>query len=145
MSHEANILKVLPFDEIDYVHDVGVDVDRFAEEVRPVAESGESRPIHAMTLFLESVRNPTPAPAAEKGAVDEDEDFWSGLRLRRADELAGCGCRSKGGRDRMDILCKLFPKRGISDARLISLCLIKIILVAFQFFAFSHSQGHKAT
>ena len=95
MNHEANVLKALPFDNIDDVRDVGIQINVFAQEMRALAQPGERRRKNLMTFLFQMVRNPAPRPAPAKGAVDEHERLSRGLSARRANKVSGDSSRGE--------------------------------------------------
>src|SRR6516225_11316007 len=91
MDHQ-HVLEVLPFDDIDNVGDVRVEIDILAHEVRALADASQRRREHLVALLLEQVRHPPPAPAAMPCAVHEHESLalrglrpgWRAAERRRA-------------------------------------------------------------
>jgi hypothetical protein len=79
MSDQADAGKVLPFDHIDDIRDVGVEDDILAHQVRSFAQPGHGGREHSVPLLLQDAGYAAPAPAAVPGTVNENEDF------RRAD------------------------------------------------------------
>ena len=73
MRHQANARQILPFEQVDDVGDVGVEVDVVAEQVRAVADAGQRGGVDLVTAGLQQVGHPPPAPAAVPGAVDQHE------------------------------------------------------------------------
>ena len=61
--------------EINNVGDVGAEINRLGQEVRPVGDARERRRIDAMTLGGEPVVHSTPTPSPVPGAMNENKSF----------------------------------------------------------------------
>jgi hypothetical protein len=88
MGNEANVAEFLPFEHIDDVRDLGVEMDVLTQQMRTLPESCEGGRKHLVAFFLKKVRNPSPVPPAAIGAVDEYKGLWRGLRACRANDFA---------------------------------------------------------
>jgi hypothetical protein len=71
MAAQHHVRQTFPFDEIDYVADVCGKADAGAEQVRALAQAGERRREHGVTMAAQHIGGANPAP----GAVHEDEGF----------------------------------------------------------------------
>ncbi len=90
MHHQAHVLEVFPFEDVDDIGDVGVEVDVLAHEMRALADARQRRREHLVTLLLQEIGDAPPAPAAMPGPVHQHERLLrAGLRRRR--RAAECG------------------------------------------------------
>jgi hypothetical protein len=81
---QADVLEVLPFEHVDEVGDVGVEIDVLAHEVRALADASERRREDLVALLFQEVGDAPPAPAAMPRAVHQHEGLGlTGLRPRR--------------------------------------------------------------
>ena len=97
---QADVLEVLPFEHVDEVGDVGVEIDVLAHEVRALADAGERRREHLVALLFQQVRHAPPAPAAVPRAVHQHECLGlTGLRQRRRAAQRRCACAGTGARE----------------------------------------------
>jgi hypothetical protein len=92
---QADVPEVLPFEHVDEIGDVGVEIDILAQEVRAFADAGERRREHLVPLLFQEVRDAPPAPAAVPGAVHEHEGL--GLARLRQRRLAAQRRRARAG------------------------------------------------
>jgi len=72
VSDQDDITKVFPDQQIDDVHDMGVEADVAAQEMTAFPEASQRRSEDPMTFRRQQVTYPLPAPAAMPGAVDHD-------------------------------------------------------------------------
>jgi hypothetical protein len=93
MHDQTNVAEILPFDDIDDVSDVGVEIDVLAEKMRALAQASQRRRKYVVAFLLQKVRDPPPHPTTAECAVDQHEGLGRALRARRTSEFAG-GSRS---------------------------------------------------
>jgi hypothetical protein len=88
MAHQRDAAQLLPFDEIGDVARVGRQIDRGRGEMAALAEAGQRRREHLVTEGAQSLSHVTPAPAAVKRAVHQNEGRhrWDSIWSRRADD-----------------------------------------------------------
>jgi hypothetical protein len=53
MDDQTNVVEILPFDDIDDVGDVGVEIDILAQEMRTLAEPGQGGGKYLVTLLFQ--------------------------------------------------------------------------------------------
>ena len=68
-----HVFQLLPFQFIDDVEDMGVEIDRRRQKMRAFAKSRERRREDIMSRMGEQPHHPPPAPGAVPGAVHENE------------------------------------------------------------------------
>jgi hypothetical protein len=71
VAGEHDIVEILEEDEVDHIHDVGLEVDVGAVEVHPFAEAGERDTVDRVTVVGQEPAGLLPFPCAGGGTVDD--------------------------------------------------------------------------
>src|SRR5215210_1634047 len=98
MRHHTDAVEVLPFDDINDIGNVGVQIDTGVEQMRALAQPRERGSKYFMATPFQEIRHPPPAPAAVPRAVHEKEGFgWclGGCRRQAAGRKRGHACSNR--------------------------------------------------
>jgi hypothetical protein len=88
MPNQHNVPEALEFDDAEHVGNVQRPIDSPMQQVRPLAQTGERRREHNMTMRSQPVGNALPAPASVPRTVHKDEGMRSHVRAPVRDSFS---------------------------------------------------------
>src|SRR5271157_4054949 len=107
MAAEHEISQLLPLNEIEDVHRMGLQVYALREKMRALTDPREGGREHLMSLLLQGLANPLPAPAAVPSPMNQNKRSHSESASPRMDFAVGTSAapppwrRRRGGEPRL--------------------------------------------
>jgi hypothetical protein len=101
VTNQDHVAQVLEMQQVDDLRDVTVKVDVGCEQVRTLAETGQRRRVHLVSVRSQQPSDRLVAPAAVAAAVNQDEGRHGALSppsVRRMPRGAACLCANTHAR-----------------------------------------------
>src|ERR1700677_560602 len=83
MAAEHEISQLLPMDEIEHIHYMGLQVYALGKQVRALTDARERRREHLMPLLLQGLADTLPAPAAVPSPMNQNKRGHSDSAFQR--------------------------------------------------------------